>query len=149
MWDILNNGMFIPTFSFNDEVVNKPNFERTEGNLRKFKLGLTVKHLLKNSLSSKVFYYIFTCESVEEVWETLEMIYGFSPSIKPGGMNTQTQKVEISNAFEMYLHKWWSTIGNLGGYVRNFLYNKYLRVTNWNEKLDLILKLGDKSVYDF
>lgn len=27
MWDILINGQFIPTFSFNDEVVNKFKFD--------------------------------------------------------------------------------------------------------------------------
>lgn len=30
MWDTLINGTFIPTFSFNYDVVNKPDFHQTE-----------------------------------------------------------------------------------------------------------------------
>lgn len=33
------NGMFIPTFSFNDEVVSKLDFDWNEKDLRKFKYG--------------------------------------------------------------------------------------------------------------
>lgn len=60
IWDILNNNMFITTLSINYEVINKPEFDWTEEDLKKVKLGLKVKHLLINALSSKLFYNVFT-----------------------------------------------------------------------------------------
>lgn len=71
MWDILNNSNFIHTFSFNDEVLNKLNLYWIEEDMRKVKLGFTLKHIFINSLSSKEFYYVFTCDSTKEVWDTL------------------------------------------------------------------------------
>lgn len=67
MWNILNNGTFIPNFSFNDEVVNKPDFDWTKEKLRKVKLSFKVKHFLINALSFKKFYYVFTCKSAKKV----------------------------------------------------------------------------------
>lgn len=62
MWNILNNGPFIHTFSFNDEV-NKPYFDWAEEDLGKIKLGFKVKHLLIITLTSNEFCYVFTYES--------------------------------------------------------------------------------------
>lgn len=93
MCDILNSGHFIPTFSFNDEAVNKHDFGWIKEDLRKFKLGFKLKHHLINTWSSKEFYYVFTCESNKKVLDTLEIVYGVSPNNKQEGMNTQTQEV--------------------------------------------------------
>lgn len=81
MSNILVNDMFIPTFSFNDEVVNKLDFHWTEKDKRKGKVDFQFKYLLIKFLSSKELCYDFTYDSTKEVWSTLEMIYGVSPSI--------------------------------------------------------------------
>lgn len=60
IWDILINGPFIHTFSFTYEVVNKLDFNWIEEDKRKVKLDFKFKHIFIN-----------------EVWDTLEMIYRF------------------------------------------------------------------------
>lgn len=67
VWDILINGLFIPTFTLNDKVVNKSDFHWTKEDKKKGKLGFKVKHTFINALGSKEFYYVFTCDSSKEV----------------------------------------------------------------------------------
>lgn len=67
VWNILINGLFIPTFSLNDKVVNKSDFHWTKEDKKKGKLGFKVKHIFINALGSKEFYYVFTCDFSKEV----------------------------------------------------------------------------------
>lgn len=62
------------------------------------------------------------------MWDTLEMIYGVSLSIKQGRMNTSGEKDEC------FIHKCFSKFINVGNNIRTFVTNKYLRVKNWNQK---------------
>ena len=59
MWDFIIKGPFIPTFFFDDKIVNEPDFQWTEEDKRKLKLVFKVKYLLISALSSKEFLYIF------------------------------------------------------------------------------------------
>lgn len=70
MQDILNNGSFIPTFSFNDAVLNKPDFDWTKEDLRKVKIGFKVKHLFTSASSSK-FIIMFLLVSLPRMYGTL------------------------------------------------------------------------------
>lgn len=67
MWDLLFNDLFIPTFSFNDKIVNKIVFHWMKDDKRITKLGFKVKQLLIISLSSKEFCDILICDSAKEV----------------------------------------------------------------------------------
>lgn len=55
---------------------------------RKMKLDFKVKHLLINALSYKEFFYVFNCDSANEVWGTFEMIHDVSASIEQERINT-------------------------------------------------------------
>lgn len=100
-------------------------------------------------LNENKFLYVLNCNYTKEVWDTLKMIYGISLSIKQERMNTRVQEVVTLNECEFYLHRWCSTIRNLGGHVRTFVINKYIKINNQNQNSDPILKPRDGSVYDF
>lgn len=67
MRDILISGQFILTLSFNDGIVNKIQSYWTEEDKRKVQLGFKVKNLLIDTLNSKIFYYVFTCDYAKKV----------------------------------------------------------------------------------
>lgn len=107
------------------------------------KIYFKTKNFLVIFLNENQFLYILKCNSAKEMWDTLEMIYGLSPSIKQNGMNTRDEEDEC------FFHKCFSNFKNIWRYVRTFVSNKYIRVKNWNQKSDPILKLRNGNLYDF
>lgn len=97
------------------------------------------------SLNENKFLYVLKCNSVQEMWDTLEITYGVSPSIEHDGMNTPGKEDEC----ECFFHKCFSTLINFEHNLRTFFTNKYLRINIWNQKPDPILKSRDENVYDF
>lgn len=57
-------------------------------------------------------------------------------------MNTQGKEDEC------FFHESFSTFINFGNIFRTFVTNKYLRINNWNQKSDPILKSRDGNVND-
>lgn len=79
-------------------------FSQQQEDKRKVKFYFKAKHVLIKALSSKDFYRVFTCDSTKKVQDTLEMIYGVSPSVKQERMNTQIHEVEMPNEYEICSH---------------------------------------------
>lgn len=74
------------------------------------------------SLDDSHFIYVYNCKTAKEIWDTLEMIYGISPSIEQEEMNTG------SKANEDITHKYFSKFRNIRNYISTFFTNQYLRV---------------------
>lgn len=53
----------------------------------------------------------------------------------------------MSNEYESHSHRWYSTIKILGGYIKSFVSNKYLRIKSLNQKSDQISNLKDISAF--
>lgn len=92
------------------------------------------------SLDDSQFLYNYNCKIAKEMWDTLKMIYGVSPSVKQEQMNTRGEEDEY------FIHKCFFKFRYVRNGIRMYVTNKYLRVKNWNQKSGPILKSTDKSV---
>lgn len=73
-------------------------------------------------LNDNKLLYVHHCKISKEIWDSLEMIYGVSSSIK--------QK-EINICEEDVTFKCLSNFRSISNYVGNCMTNKYLRAKNW------------------
>lgn len=48
----------------------------------------------------------------------------------------------------MFFYKCFYKLRNVGNNIITFIANKYLRINNWNQNYDQILKLKDENVCD-
>lgn len=80
------------------------------------------------------FFYVHDFNYTKEAWDILEMIYKVSSSIDQERMNTRDKEDKC------FIHKCIFKYRNIGNNVRTFATNKYLRIKNWNQKHDPILK---------
>lgn len=55
------------------------------------------------------------------MWDTLEIIFGASPSIKQERMKNKPRECEIPDECESHSHRWYSTNGTIGGIISVFL----------------------------
>lgn len=55
--------------------------------MRKFEIDFKTKSFITMSLYDSKLHYVHHCQTSKEMWDTLKMIYGFSPSIKHEKMN--------------------------------------------------------------
>lgn len=147
MWDVLINGKFILTFSFNYRVVSKLDFHWTEEDKRKVKLGFKVKRVFISALNSKEFCYVFNCDSAKEVWDTFEIIHGVSPKTEQERTSTKIYEFGMPNEYESHSHRLYSIIGTHGGYIRTFVSNNYIRIMSCNYRSDSILNSNDRHAF--
>lgn len=82
MWETLIINLFILTHQVNGKVVDEPNFFWTKEEKRKFKIDFKIKSFIVMSLDDIKFLYVYNFKTAKEMWDTLEMIYGVSSSIK-------------------------------------------------------------------
>ena len=58
------------------------------------------------------------------MWDTLEIIYGVSPSVKQEKMNQRGEEDDF------FIHKWFPKFRNVRENIRMLFSNKYQRVKN-------------------
>lgn len=94
LWETIINNQFIPTHKVNDEAVDKPNSLWKNKENRKFEIDFKTKNFIAMSLNDSKFHYVYRCQTTKEIWDSLEMIYRVSPSIKQEKMNTRGKEEE-------------------------------------------------------
>lgn len=82
LWETIVNILFIPTHQVDDEVVDKSHFLWTVEGKRKINIDLKINNFTIMSLDDSKFYGVHHCKNAKEMWDTLDMIYGVSLSIK-------------------------------------------------------------------
>lgn len=96
------------------------------------------------SLNQNQFFYVLKFHFSKELWDNLEMIYGFSPIIGQKGMKTQGKEEKD----EFFFHKRFLTVKNVANNVRTFLAKKYLRIKKLKQTYYPILKLRYGNIYN-
>lgn len=67
MWNFIISDMFIPTYCFNNKLVNKLDFLLTKEEKRKVKISFKVKYLIISAPSTRNYLCVFSCISAKEV----------------------------------------------------------------------------------
>lgn len=94
LWKTIINVLFISTYQVNGEVVNKLGYLWTKEEKRIFEIDFKTKSFIVTSLYDSIFFNVHDCKTAKEIWDTLEMIYGASPSIEHEEINRRGEEVE-------------------------------------------------------
>lgn len=94
LWETIINDVFIPTHQIDGEVVDKPDSLWTVKEKIKIKMDFKDNNFLVMTLDDIELLYIYNYKTAKEIWNTLEMIYGVSPSIDQEKINIQYEEGE-------------------------------------------------------
>lgn len=140
LWEKLINVSFIHTHQVNGEVIDKLWIFWTEEEKIKFEIYFKTNKFKVMSLDDTKILYVHNFKTFKEMWDILEIIYGFYPSIEQEEMKTWGAEDE-DIIFNFKKNR------NIGSCIGVFVTNQFLRVKNW--KFNPIIKSKDKSLHEF
>ncbi|KAH9770099.1 Integrase catalytic domain-containing protein [Citrus sinensis] len=109
IWEVVCDGPFIPMFK--DEVgddIPKPSSQWSELEKRKMSLNSKAMNALFCALDKKEFHRVSNCESAQEIWNKLEVVYEGTNQVKESKISRHTRQYELfqmeqnENVYSMY-----------------------------------------------
>ncbi|KAH9792467.1 hypothetical protein KPL71_004134 [Citrus sinensis] len=109
IWEVVCDGPFMPTFK--DEVgddIPKPSSQWSELEKRKMSLNSKAMNALFCALDKKEFHRVSSCESAQEIWNKLEVVYEGTNQVKESKISRYTRQYELfqmeenENVYSMY-----------------------------------------------
>ncbi|KAH9703924.1 hypothetical protein KPL70_011269 [Citrus sinensis] len=91
IWEVVCDGPFMPTFK--DEVgddIPKPSSQWSELEKRKMSLNSKAMNALFCALDKKEFHRVSSCESAQEIWNKLEVVYEGTNQVKESKISRYT-----------------------------------------------------------
>ena len=95
LWTMIVNGPHTPSKLINNVSIPKPESEWDEYDERMAQLNATAMNLLYCALSASEFNRIFTCISVKEIWDRLEVTHEGTNQVKESKTSMLVQKYEM------------------------------------------------------
>ncbi|KAH9698155.1 hypothetical protein KPL71_023904 [Citrus sinensis] len=109
IWEVVCDGPFMPMFK--DEVgddIPKPSSQWSELEKRKMSLNSKAMNALFCALDKKEFHRVSSCESAQEIWNKLEVVYEGTNQVKESKISRYTRQYELfqmeqnENVYSMY-----------------------------------------------
>ncbi|KAH9656139.1 hypothetical protein KPL70_022564 [Citrus sinensis] len=126
IWEVVCNGPFMPTFK--DEVgddIPKPSSQWSELEKRKMSLNSKAMNALFCALDKKEFHRVSSCESAQEIWNNLEVVYEGTNQVKESKISRYTRQYELfqmeqnENVYSMYT-RFTDIVNTLGALGKTF-----------------------------
>ncbi|KAH9780087.1 Integrase catalytic domain-containing protein [Citrus sinensis] len=126
IWEVVYDGPFMPTFK--DEVgddIPKPSSQWSELEKRKMSLNSKAINALFCALDKKEFHRVFSCESAQEIWNKLEVVYEGTNQVKESKISRYTRQYELfqmkknENVYSMYT-RFTNIVNTLGALGKTF-----------------------------
>ncbi|KAH9686494.1 hypothetical protein KPL70_014367 [Citrus sinensis] len=126
IWEVVCDGPFMPTFK--DEVgddIPKPSSQWSELEKRKMSLNSKAMNALFCALDKKEFYRVSSCESAQEIWNKLEVVYEGTNQVKESKISRYTRQYELfqmeqnENVYSMYT-RFTDIVNTLGALGKTF-----------------------------
>ncbi|KAH9688251.1 hypothetical protein KPL70_015081 [Citrus sinensis] len=109
IWEIINDGPFMPlTKNEVGEDIPKPSRDWNEFEKRKASLNSKAMNALFCALDKKEFHRVSSCESANEIWHKLEVVYEGTNQVKESKISRYTRQYEMfqmeqnENVYSMY-----------------------------------------------
>ena len=103
IWEVVCDGPFMPlTKNEVGEDIPKPSREWNELEKRKVSLNSKAMNVLFCALDKKEFYRVFSCESANEIWHKLDVVYEGTNQVKESKISRYTRQYEL---FQMKQNK--------------------------------------------
>ncbi|KAH9751651.1 Integrase catalytic domain-containing protein [Citrus sinensis] len=124
--EVVCDGPFMPTFK--DEVgddIPKPSSQWSELEKRKMSLNSKAMNALFCALDKKEFHGVSSCESAQEIWNKLEVVYKGTNQVKESKINRYTRQYELfqmeqnENVYSMYT-RFMDIVNTLGALEKTF-----------------------------
>ncbi|KAH9781517.1 hypothetical protein KPL71_008504 [Citrus sinensis] len=96
IWEVVCDGPFMPMFK--DEVgdaIPKPSSQWSELEKRKMSLNSKAMNALFCALDKKEFHRVSSCESAQEIWNKLEVVYEGTNQVKESKISRYTRQYEL------------------------------------------------------
>ena len=126
IWEVVCDGPFMPTFK--DEVgddIPKPSSQWSELEKRKMSLNSKAMNALFCALDKKEFHRVSSCESAQEIWNKLEVVYEGTNQVKESKISKYTRQYELfqmeenENVYSMYT-RFTDIVNTLGALGKTF-----------------------------
>ncbi|KAH9679895.1 hypothetical protein KPL71_026330 [Citrus sinensis] len=155
IWEIVNDGPFMPlTKNEVGEDIPKPSREWNELEKRKASLNSKAMNALFCALDKKEFHRVFSCESANEIWHKLEVVYEGTNQVKESKISRYTRQYELfqmeqnESVYSMYTI-FMNIVNTLGALGKTFSNNKKVKKIimslpkEWRQKKTTIEKAKD------
>ncbi|RCU35065.1 hypothetical protein DVA81_18140, partial [Acinetobacter baumannii] len=95
VWDIVEDGPFIPTTTVDGVNVPKPKKDWNADERRKVELNTKALTCMYCALDPNIFNQISGCESAKEVWDKLQVTYEGTTQVKRSKISILTHEYEL------------------------------------------------------
>ncbi|KAH9672063.1 hypothetical protein KPL70_017583 [Citrus sinensis] len=126
IWEIVNDGPFMPlTKNEVGEDIPKPSRDWNEFEKRKASLNSKTMNALFCALDKKEFHKVSSCESANEIWHKLEVVYEGTNQVKESKISRYTRQYELfqmeqnENRYSMYT-RFTDIVNTLGALGKTF-----------------------------
>ncbi|KAH9648503.1 hypothetical protein KPL70_025607 [Citrus sinensis] len=158
IWEIVNDGPFMPlTKNEVGEDIPKPSRDWNEFEKRKASLNSKAMNVLFCALDKKEFHRLSSCESANEIWHKLEVVYEGTNQVKESKISRYTRQYELfqmeqnENVYSMYA-RFTDIVNTLGALGKTFSNSekvkKIIRLLpkEWRQKRIAIEEAKDLNV---
>ncbi|KAH9658346.1 hypothetical protein KPL70_023452 [Citrus sinensis] len=126
IWEIVCDGPFMPLIKNEvGEDIPKPSREWNELEKRKASLNSKAMNALFCALDKKEFHRVFSCESANEIWHKLEVVYEGTNQVKESKISRYTRQYELfqmeqnESVYSMYT-RFTDIVNTLGALGKTF-----------------------------
>jgi len=95
IWDVIENGPFIPKFEKDGSSIEKPWSQWTDSERKKAKCDCIAKNIITSALNSDAFFRVSQCKSSKEMWDTLEVTHEGTNEVKRARKHTLIEEYEM------------------------------------------------------
>ncbi|KAH9754083.1 hypothetical protein KPL71_015319 [Citrus sinensis] len=158
IWEIVNDGPFMPlTKNKVGEDIPKPSRDWNEFEKRKASLNSKAMNALFCALDKKEFHRVSSCESANEIWHKLEVVYEGTNQVKESKISRYTRQYELfqmeqnENVYSMYT-RFTDIVNTLGALGKTFSNSEKVKkiirslLKEWRPKRTAIEEAKDLNV---
>ncbi|KAH9734285.1 hypothetical protein KPL71_017316 [Citrus sinensis] len=158
IWEIVNDGPFmLLTKNEAREDIPKPSREWNKFEKRKASLNSKAMNVLFCALDKKEFYRVSSCESANEIWHKLEVVYEGTNQVKESKISRYTRQYELfqmeqnENVYFMYT-RFTDIVNTLGALGKTFSNSEKVKKIirslpkEWRQKKTTIEEVKDLNV---
>nr|KYP40635.1 Copia protein [Cajanus cajan] len=95
IWDVVENGSFIPTIVVGHEIKDLPKDQWSDDDRRKFQYNLKAKNIITSALGIDEYFRISNCKNAKEMWDTLKITHEGTNDVKRSRKNTLIHEYEL------------------------------------------------------
>ena len=95
VWDVVEDGPYVPTKFVNGENIKKPKEEWNDGDRKLISYNHKAMHILFCALSRDLFNKVQQFQNAQEIWHTLEVTYEGTKQVKENKESLLVYKYEL------------------------------------------------------